>query len=69
MYPTNAALGNLSQQGSRSPMNSADASHARELEEVKKESMEHVLFASAQSLALAKLKVYSAMAKTINDQQ
>lgn len=40
-----------------------------ELEKVKLESMDHVLWTMKQGVALAKLKVFSTLAKSVNDQQ
>lgn len=49
-----------------------DPSHAaavKDLQDIQKESFDNMLWASAQGLALAKLKVFHSMAKSVNDQQ
>lgn len=69
MSTTNSGLGNIFQSAHNSPMNATDAAQLKQLEATKQESMEHTLFAAAQSLAMAKLKVFNSMAKSVNDQQ
>ncbi|WP_211474781.1 hypothetical protein [Collimonas humicola] len=69
MNTTDNGLGNLYQSGPNGAMNSAEAVQMKQLEDVKQQSIEHTLYASAQSLAMAKLKVFNSMAKAINDQQ
>ena len=44
------------------------AQHREEFLRGTEETMDHIEWASAQSLALSKLQVYGAMAKKINDQ-
>lgn len=61
-------LNNLYQPGPQREMG-AQAERMRAMEEVTAKSMDQILWASSQSSALSKLKVFSSMAKTVNDQQ
>ena len=61
-------LNNLYQPGPAREMG-AQAERMRAMEEVTAKSMDQILWASSQSSALSKLKVFSSMAKTVNDQQ
>jgi len=52
--------------------NKVDPAHMpalRKLDGLRGESMDNLLWATAQGLALAKLKVFHTMAKSVNDQQ
>lgn len=68
MNATDSGISNLYQSGPNNAT-ASDPSQMKQLEDIKQQSIEHTLFASAQSLAMAKLKVFNSMAKSINDQQ
>jgi hypothetical protein len=50
------------------PLDQGNIATLQRLEDIKSQSLDHELWAAAQSLALAKLKVFHTMAKTVNEQ-
>lgn len=69
MNTSDPSFGSLYQSGPSREMNAADAAKMKDIEDVKSQSIDHALWTSAQSLALAKLKVFHSMAKSVNEQQ
>jgi hypothetical protein len=69
MFPNHSNSGLFLAQKNDPNMDPAQASALKKLQKTQTESYDNALWASAQGLALAKLKVFHAMAKSVNDQQ
>jgi hypothetical protein len=50
-------------------LSAADSARMQDIDDVKNQAVDQALWASAQGNALAKLKIFHTMAKSINDQQ
>ena len=66
--PTNSFANNgISATGESSLVTPHDIQTANSFDELKSQSIDFELWAASQSLALAKLKVFHEMAKSVND--
>lgn len=68
MSPKDPSLSSL-YQSNPSLQPGTDANRFRDLEEITSKSIDQITWASSQSLAINKLKLFSTMAKMVNDQQ